>query len=280
MGGSACLDGFAIRNKGPVVFLEVVPLSDTGVCRAAFSSRLGGVSRGAFAELNVGFDTDDDPSHVTENRRWFSEAIGYAAGQHVLAKQVHGVSVRAVANVEAGAEGWRVAGEHDALITDNPAIILTVLVADCAPIFLVDTVRRAAGLVHAGWRGTVGHIVGRTLRAMGRAYGTEPFDCCAAIGPSIGACCFEVDHQVIGPLSAAFPAWRRLVTELSPGRWAFDIKRANRVALEEEGVLPDRITESGLCTSCRPDLFYSHRASGGRTGRHAAVLQLIGAEGT
>lgn len=235
--------------------------------RGVFSTRLGGVSRPPFATLNVGSHVGDEPADVGENRRRLSEAAGVPHGWATV-EQVHGADV-VTADRAAGAP----LGRADALITDRPGLPLAIFTADCTAVYVYDPVRRAIGLAHAGWRGTAAGIVGRVLAAMARAYGTTASDCHAAIAPSIGGCCYEVDAAVIDQLRHF--AWLPdVIREVRPGHWLLDLWLANHRQLQAAGVHPDNITMSGLCTACHTELFFSHRAEAGRTGRQAAVLTL------
>ena len=172
------------------------------------------------------------------------------------------------------AHAQRPAEGYDAVVTALPGIALTILTADCVPILLYDPVRRAVGSVHAGWAGTVKGVARRAVEAMSAAYGTDPSDLLAAIGPSIGPCCYEVDGRVMGPLRGAFPGWDGLAAMGRPGKWQLDLWKSNRQVLASAGVKDSNIVVMALCTACNTDKFYSHRKSGGKTGRMAAVAML------
>lgn len=238
----------------------------------AFSTRQGGVSRPPFATLNLGQSVGDDRGAVEENRRRFFGAFGIDPGRVVRARQVHGdgvLRVDAGLTERAGFPHCLVEerAEFDALITDLPGLALVVSTADCLPILIHDPVHRAVAAVHAGWRGTAKRIAARAIAAMSETYGTDPSDCRAAIGPGIRRCCFEVDAAVTEAVAAALPHWTAHATANRPGHWLLDLAGVNRALLEDAGVLPGRIEDVGLCTSCRNDLFFSHRAEKGRTGR-------------
>jgi hypothetical protein len=198
---------------------------------------------------------------VEENRQRFFGAFGISLGQVVRARQVHGNGVLRV-----GAP-FSERPECDALITDRPDLALVVSTADCLPILIHDPIRRAVAAVHAGWRGTATRIVSQALVAMREAYGTDPADCRAAIGPGIRRCCFEVDTAVADAMADGFPSWEACARANRPGHWLLDLAAINRAMLRAAGVLTDRIEDLGPCTSCRNDLFFSHRAEKGRTGR-------------
>jgi len=245
----------------------------------AFSTRQGGVSREPFASLNLGAGVGDDPGAVAENRRRFFAGLGIAADQVVRVKQVHGNGVLVVNAALAGRSGFPGAlaedgAAHDAMTTDLPGLALTVSTADCTPILILDPIRKALAAVHAGWPSTAKRIVVETLTAMRRAYGTAPADCQVAIGPSIRGCCYEVDEPVASAMATALPTWETCAVPTRPGHWRLDLAKVNRSLLEAAGVPRGQIEDLGLCTACRKDLFFSHRAEKGRTGRMLNVIML------
>jgi hypothetical protein len=261
-----------IRQMAGMAAVESAVLEASSGIVHAFSTRQGGVSRPPFATLNLGRSVGDNPTAVEENRRRFFGAFGIEPGRVVRVWQAHGNGVVRVAAELAGRPGFPgclmdVRGQFDALITQLPGLALTVSTADCLPILIHDPVRRAVAAVHAGWRGTAQRIAARALAAMRDAYGTDPSDCWAAIGPGIRGCCFEVDAAVTESMAAALPDWERHARANRPGHWMLDLAEVNRAVLESAGVRGDRMEDVGLCTSCRNELFFSHRADKGRTGR-------------
>lgn len=258
--------GFVRTDRDGMAFYTVASFPAGAL--AVFSTRLGGVSCPPYAKLNVGAHVGDDPAAVAENRRRLGAAIGLPQ-PWASVRQVHGSTVLRVDE----RPGEEPLGNADALITDHPGLPLAIFTADCAAVYIYDPVRRAVGLAHAGWRGTAAGVAARTLAAMREAYGTYPGDCYAAVSPAIGSCCYEVDEAVVSQLRR-FPWLGRVVRETRPGHWRLDLWLANRLQLEDAGLLPGRIAVSGLCTACHTDEFYSHRAEAGRTGRQAALLVL------
>jgi YfiH family protein len=163
------------------------------------------------------------------------------------------------------------------MITDSPEVGLGVVVADCVPVLLYDTRRHALGLAHAGWRGTVGLIARETLQAMRAAFGSDPADVAAGIGPSIGPCCYEVGDEVIEAWRAAGVANANHAVVSRHTRYHFDLWTANRLVLVECGVPRRRIEDSALCTRCHRDRLFSYRAAReglARGGRMMFVAQL------
>lgn len=247
------------------------PLQAAGLRHAIFSRR-GGHSQGPFASLNMSMSVPDERDHVYANRRKVYGLFGRDTHTVVHAHLVHGADV---ARVTRDNDGQWV--EHvDAIITDQPGCVLSMNFADCGPILIYDPVHRAAGLGHAGWRGAMVDLPGAMVRAMSEQFGSNPADLIAAIGPSIGPCCYEVGEEVLAAASQAFDDHHQLFHRPTPDspRPHLDLSEANRRALARAGV--SSIELSGFCTACRTDLFFSHRAERGRTGRFGAVMAIPG----
>lgn len=236
-----------------------------------FSTRLGGVSEGDLSSLNLGIHRGDKPGNVLENYRILGNAVGFGLSDTVFTRQTHTDIVRRVDRRNAG-EGlfFPVEPECDALVTDEPGLALTVFTADCTPILLWDPVTGAVGAVHAGWRGTVAGIAAKTVEAMARHYGAEPENIVAAIGPNIGKCCFETGTDVPQALREHLGADAEDFIQPRGEKFLVDLKGANRRILERAGV--KRVEQSGECTACRPDRFWSHRRVGQARGSMAAVI--------
>lgn len=228
-----------------------------------FFGRPGGTSSGAWATLNVSSRVGDDPAAVERNLARVRRSLGGVA--LVGMRQVHGDLVVWVR----GGEGEP--GEADGMMTADGGLGLMVQTADCVPILMIEPLRRLAMAVHAGWRGTVAGIARRAVDAARERWGVEPRAWHAALGPAIGGCCYEVGLDVGRELErrwGAMPeAWRPAA---SKGR--LDLRTANRITLRAAGLAEERIVETGPCTSCRFDAFFSHRRSGGRTGRQASIV--------
>jgi polyphenol oxidase len=189
--------------------------------------------------------------------------------QVVSVNQVHGVDVLILAGPLTDSEVREAASarNYDAIITDRPRTWLTVRTADCVPVLFLGPDRGVIGVAHAGWRGTVGGIAAKVVRLMQEVFGCSLDLVQAAIGPSIGRCCYEVDEPVLGPLKRGFPFWAKVVSDTGSGRGHLDLGRSNRLALETAGVQPSHIFAVNLCTACHPDLFHSYRRDGKGT-RH------------
>lgn len=233
-------------------------------------TRLGGVSPSPCESLNVGHLVGDDHELVEANHDLIYHALGISRSDVATAHQVHGSRVALVRPDDRG----QVIPATDALITDAPSVALMLRFADCLPVLLYDPVRRAIGLAHAGWRGTVKGIVAKTVSAMVEAYRSRPADIVAGLGPCIGPCCYQVGAEVIELVKARFNHWQGLLRPQGDGSLHFDLWEANRRQLVELSV--KGIEVSQLCTACRTDDFFSHRAEEGRTGRFAVILGMRG----
>jgi polyphenol oxidase len=236
------------------------------ITQAAFTRR-GGVSEPPFDTLNASFAVGDDPGAVAVNHRRMAAALGWPPDRSVSVRQVHGRNAVAVGPERVGAG---TAIEADILVTDQPGILLMQRFADCTPVILWDPDKRVVALVHAGWKGTILGAPASAVEMMVSRYGSSPSSILAGIGPSIGPCCYEVGESVVQPASRVFAGTGVLQTQAG-GSVHFDLWGANAETLMRAGVPEERIAVSGLCTRCRSDLFFSHRASGGRSGRFAVV---------
>ena len=236
-----------------------------------FTTRLGGVSTGTLSSMNIGLSRGDDPENVAENYRILGKSIGFDPMKLVLTKQIHSDSV-----VSVGQEDW---GKHmiqeaspicDALITNTPGTALVVFTADCTPILLWDSVTGAVGAVHAGWRGTAADIAGKTVAAMCREFGCLPGNLHAAIGPNLGACCFETDADVPEAMAETFgPAVWEYIRPIG-NKFYVNLKAINALALRRAGV--NHIEISTDCTRCNPHKYWSHRFHGPTRGSQGAII--------
>ena len=232
----------------------------------------------------------DEPSAVLANRQRLAAVLGAEAAKIVVPAQVHGDQVAVVGLKEQGlgAQDLTTAiSGADALITQEPGVMLCTFYADCAPIFILDPARPAIGLAHAGWKGTLLKIAEKTLQRMQQAFGTLPADCLVGIGPAIGPCCYQVDLDLRQKFAAVYPGKKIFVNAAADGtkecqKWSnnveysyLDLGEANRQGLLASGVKPERIWKAGLCTRCQPADFYSYRGADGRsTGRMGALIAL------
>jgi YfiH family protein len=239
-----------------------------------FSTRRGGVSRVYLAgdeigpsELNLGFTAADAAENVRENRLRFVDAVSGSRETSLRSvRQVH--SNRSMTAAEAAQE---TTPEADGLMTGQAGMLLGIQTADCIPVLVADPVRRAVAAFHAGWRGTVARIVELGIARMHAEFGSDPADLIAAIGPGIGICCYTVGEEVQAQFGANFSYAEELFLPIERAFY-LNLVEANRRQLMAAGLGPEAITAVGGCTACQPEFFYSHRASGGHTGRMMAVI--------
>lgn len=243
-----------------------------------FSTRLGGLSTGCFAKLNLSFSRGDDPEHVMENYRRIAASIGFLPENLVLSMQTHTTNVLRVGKEDRGKGLFIPRGyeDVDGLVTDEPDVVLATFYADCVPLFFVDPVRRAIGLSHSGWRGTAGKMGLATVEKMKREFGCDPADILAAVGPSICQECYEVSEDVILEFQKSFSEklWPRLFYQKENGKYQLNLWEANRQVFLEAGISPEHITVTDVCTACNSKLLFSHRASNGKRGNLGAFLGL------
>jgi polyphenol oxidase len=272
---------------------------------AGFSTRNGGLSRAycldnapglpaVAGELNLGFTEVDDRANVLANRGLLAQAITSRASTPLIPlRQFHSNLIVHAVRADAARSAPRKA---DGQITDEPGFLLAVQTADCIPVLVADRKRRVVAAFHAGWRGTLKRIVESGVGQMRLAFGSQPEDLIAAIGPGIGLCCCAVGEEVLSEFESQFSYARELfkevfdcdpvrkkypmlfLTQRAPGHSPIgpslhvDLVEANRRQLLAAGLKPDSIQVVGGCTQCHTDLFFSHRASHGHTGRMMAVI--------
>lgn len=236
-----------------------------------FTTRSGGVSTGHLDSLNLGVFRGDEPGNVVENFRRVGAVLGFLPEDVVIAKQTHSDIVLRVGRQHRGAGLLtQPLPECDGLITDEPGVVLFVSTADCTPIVLYDPVTGAVGAAHAGWRGTAAQIGEKTVSAMCKAFGCEPKNIRAAIGPNIGACHFETDADVPQAILAAFGEEAQSFIFQKEEKFYLDLKAINALSLRRVGV--EHIEISTACTACQSRRFWSHRATRGKWGAQGAVI--------
>lgn len=257
-------DGIAIHTA-PAVF------ESCGV-GIAFTERIGGVSQGCYASLDLAGHVGDVPERVDRNRELLLESVGIGPliDNLTTAEQVHGTSVREVDRKTAGSGALVQAGRPplpgtDAMWTRERGVPLLMFYADCVPVILVRPSIPAIAVVHAGWRGAAAGVAGIAARALGALQGAD--DITAFVGPHVGACCYEVGPEVVSHFDPAFAT----IAEVSPH---VDLGAAVAADLERSGVPRGRQWHLGICTAHSTDRFYSHRADG-QTGRHGALAVIL-----
>ncbi len=238
--------------------MQILRSALLGAFPHGFTTRPGGVSPAPWDSLNLGGAVGDAAERVAENWRRLESATGLGFAR---VRQVHGARVVRADAPCAPAE------EADAVVSLRPGVAACVSVADCVPVLIADPESGAVAAAHCGWRGTLARAAAEGVRALAREAGAPPDRLLAAIGPSIGPCCYEVSADLA----------ERFRAELGPvvrgdGAPRLDLWAANRRVLEEAGLRPERIDVLGRCSACERDLFFSHRRDAGRTGRQMAFI--------
>jgi YfiH family protein len=256
-----------------------------GWLRHGFSTRAGGVSTvyGDGDALNLGWTEEDDPAAVAENRQRLVQAVG--GGSLVTIRQVHGAVTQAVREHDGAFEGrlqtakGKAVLQGDGLMTNLTAVLLGIQTADCVPVLVVDIRQHVAAAFHAGWRGTVARVVQQGIAAMRTEYNSSSEDLVAAVGPSIGACCYAVGDEVRHAFESEFAHGGELLGMVN-GEIRLDLWEANRRQLIEAGVQTEKISVMRECSGCALDdagrrRYFSHRVDKGVTGRMLSVVGVV-----
>lgn len=262
------------REQDGIVYFTFASLEKLSFMKHAFTTRIGGVSTGDCESMNLNFDRDEKAA-VLENFRRMGSVFHVSTKQFVLSHQTHTTNVRRITGEDRGKGVVRERDYEnvDGLITNEPGIVLTTIYADCIPLFFADPVKKAVGVSHSGWKGTVGKMGLRTVRAMTEAFGTDPRDLRVVIAPGICKDCYEISRDVAEQfLKAGFDS--RVLEQKSDEKYQLDLWEANREVLLEAGVLPDHIEVTDICTCCNSKALFSHRASHGKRGNLAAMIAI------
>ena len=255
-----------------VPYLSYPILEKTGIVNHGFSTRLGGVSTGHCATMNISTTRGDDPDAIIENKKRIASAIGVEVDSMTFTHQTHTTNVAIVREEDKGTRFM----ETDGMITNVPGICLVTFYADCVPLYFVDPVKKAIGMSHSGWRGTVGKMGKVTVEKMVETYGCDPKDMIAAIGPSICQDCYEVSEDVIEEFKNNFKEnlWNDIFYQKENGKYQLNLWRANEEVFLEAGIMKENIAVTNVCTHCNPDILFSHRTSGFNRGNLSAFLAL------
>ena len=244
-----------------------------------FSTRIGGISEGPYASMNLSFSREpDNKEGVLENYKRMAEALGVKEDSFVLSYQEHSTNVRVVNKSDMG-KGVSVERDYrniDGLITDERGITLGAFFADCIPLYFYDRKKQVIGLAHSGWRGTCKRMGAVMIDEMAKNFGTDAKDVIACIGPGICQDCYQVSEDVYEEFSKNFKSEdiKSIFREDGEDHFRLSLWKANETVLKEAGVLPENIFTSNICTACNPDLLYSHRIMGDIRGNMAAFLAL------
>ena len=267
-----------IIENGDLKYIQFDNINKTGIVRHFFSTRCGGVSEGEFCSMNLSFTRGDKRENVIKNFEIMEKETRINYKNIVMSRQTHTTNVHIVTKDDIG-KGVTVENDlenTDGLITNEKGIAITTFSADCVPLFFVDTENKVIALAHAGWRGTVNGIALETVKKMTENFGTKPENIVAAIGPSIGKCCFQVDMPVVSEFMDKIENAKRFIEkDTEEGKFKIDLWGVNAFLMEKAGILKENIEITDLCTMCNPELFYSHRVMGNARGSMVAVMELI-----
>lgn len=240
-----------------------------------FTTRLGGVSEGCYQSMNLGMSTDDDRENKLKNYEILSEKLCFDLNDMVKTSQSHTANIRYATESDKGKifNGYPGYADVDGLITDRKNIVISTSHADCTPIFFYDPIKEVIGMVHAGWRGTVENITGNMIKRFTEDFGSIPENIEAAIGPSLGQCCFEVDEDVAEIFLKADKNYETYMKKIG-NKYNFDLWEINKYIMMNNGMREENIEIAGICTKCRNDLFFSHRGQKGKRGLMLGMIMM------
>ena len=265
-----------INVHGNLKFITFDHISNTDLVNHAFTTRCGGVSSGNFSTLNLGLSRDDNKRDVLENYKIIAKSVGFDIENIVFSNQIHADHVHVATEIDRGNGILRKSTifDTDAFITNTKNVVLQTFHADCVPVFLLDPVKKVAGVVHAGWKGTLIEISSVTVKKMMDVFDTNPKDVLAGIGPSIGPTAFEVDEDVMLQFENRNSEFKKFIKASENNKYFIDLWEINKYSLINAGVQVENIEISGLCTFSDKDMFYSHRAMGDDRGTMSAFIEL------
>lgn len=281
-----------------IEYLTFPKLTDTGIVKHLFTTRMGGVSEGIFSSMNLNFNRGDDSDKVRENYVRIGKILDITPDDMVLSMQTHTTNIRRIYRLDAGKGIVKPLDyeDVDGLVTDEAGIALVTSYADCVPLYFVDRRKHAIGLAHSGWKGTAAGMGACMVDRMREEFGSSPEDIAAAIGPSICRDCYEVSGEVAEVFTELFADDRELIDEITgsgyrsgygrrnvciaepgkeAGKYQLDLWLANLLILRKAGIPLENIEVTDICTCHNPDYLFSHRASRGKRGNLSAFLMLV-----
>jgi len=261
-----------LSRRGKISYLEPSWTRQAGV-EAGFTTRNGGVSRPPYNSLNLGFNTEDPRHNVEGNRSTLTRAFGVQPHLLLTVRQVHGTDLLIIDEPNPDLSHF-LSIECDGVVTNQPGILIGILVADCYPVLLFDPRQRVAAAVHVGWRGAAAGILGKTLRALQETFDSRPEHIRAAVGPGIGAHHYEVDRPVRDAFRQGSGHWDQIAKEVALGKWHLDLQKSCLLQLEAAGLEPAHLEATEEDTCCHRELFFSHRRDKGQTGRQMGFLMI------
>ncbi|HHV29711.1 MAG TPA: peptidoglycan editing factor PgeF [Clostridium sp.] len=266
------------KSKNQVEFIQFNNLLKyENVITHCFTTRRGGVSEGQYESLNMAFNKTDDRRNVEENYKRVASALNLDIESMVFSNQVHQNRIRVVTEEDRGKGIIRESDiiGYDGLVTNSKEVTLVTFYADCVPVFLFDPEKTVISIAHSGWRGTAMGISKEAVGKMKEVFSCEPRNIVAAVGPSIGKCCFEVGDEVYDEFKSKIE-WSTEYCDRKDKKWHFDLKAIIKKTLLDEGVREENIVFSEICTKCNKDIFFSHRGDNGKTGTMAGIMKVNG----
>lgn len=265
-------------KKGNLEYFVFDIFENTGIVKHAFTTKNGGVSKGCFESLNLGFNRGDSNENVVENYKILCNALSLDYKNIVFGKQIHKTEIKNITKQDCG-NGILFPTKFvgfDGFITNEKNVIMVTFHADCVPLFFLDTITKTAALVHAGWRGTVNQIALKTVDKMINDYGASVENILCGIGPSIGVCCFQVGKEVREEYIKKLPFSSKFIfDDTEKEKYKIDLWGINKEMLIKKGLKSENIEIADICTKCSKNLFYSHRNSGTNRGTMIAIMTLI-----
>lgn len=269
------MDKWKWQNSNGIRYINIPAWAEMGV-DAVFTAKDGGFSENEFASLNMALHVGDNEEAVIKNRFQVLNILNTGLENMVCSEQVHGTNIAVVGEEHLGKGAYQYSSaikETDAMVTDVPNICLTTFYADCFPIFIFDPHKRAVGIAHSGWKGTMELIGVKTVKVMQQEFGCSLDDIQVFIGPGIDRCCFEISADLGVRVKEKFADFNNILTPWKKG-FLWDLPNTIRQALLNLGIRDDHIIVSQLCTSCNNEDFFSYRREKGKTGRMAAIIRL------
>ncbi len=266
-----------INVSGDLVYIQFPKLLECEGIRHVFSTRHGGVSKGDSASMNLSFNKDTDPQNVIKNFEILCGSVGIDTENLVLSHQTHTNNVKTVDESHRGTGISKPPFcDVDGMVTNKPGVALVTQYADCTPLVFYDPVKKVIATSHSGWRGTVRLIGKCTVDKMVSGFGCKREDIIAGIGPCIGKCCYEVDDVVVDEFKKlSFLNLDDMIFPTKNGKYMLDLSEANRQILIHSGIKSENIDVGDICTCCNSEDLHSHRATKGRRGNLALIIELI-----
>lgn len=265
-----------INQKEDILYITFPKLEKTGIVNHLFSTRLGGVSNGQYSTMNLSFLNGDNRENVLKNYKILCNLLDTDPNNLVLSRQTHTDNIKIVDKSHRGTGIFKESfSDIDGLITNEPKVALVTQYADCTPLLFCDPIKKVIATSHSGWRGTVKEIGKKTVQKMVSDFGCNPSDIIACIGPCIGSCCYEVDDPVYNEFKKLdYLELDKIFTQKGNGKYMLKLTEANRQILISSGITPENMDISDICTCCNADILHSHRATNGKRGNLAAIIEL------